>query len=189
MSDDSEIAWEKLLDALDIYSGILKNSAHLQNGYREKIGESSAEDKFKLCSEAVNASIETIIKCLRIDPDYISDKASFLNIVKWLIFLFTKEKKVLNNILPEENLIKLSEKAENIVCYYVNDLNETEKAAFRILHSDLLESLSKLRGILIVYNRLDSSIEETGAKEALQKWSKSDPSFKNSIVDEWETIA
>jgi len=185
----SKMAWEKLFNALDSYSTIFVDLMYSQGGYLKRIGESLEEDKFKYCAEAVKLSVETILKCLKIDPVYDSSKDSFLDILKHFIHYLSNpnDKKVLNNIFSSNNLVKLSGKVGNIIDFYLNDLEEKDREALRDLHDDLTIHLSKLRGLLIVYNRLRPNKMVFGAKEALETWRKSDQNFKIDTLKEWET--
>ena len=185
---DSKEAWENLFKALDSYSVIFIDLTYSQGGYLKRINESLEENTFKYCSEAVKSAIETIVKCLKIDPDYDASMDSFLIIVKHFIHYLTsfRKKKILNNIFSSDTLIKLSGKVGNIISYYMNDLEDEEKKSLKTLHDDICVSLSKLRGLIIVYNRLKPNKAVLRAKEALGSWTSSDQSFKISALEEWE---
>jgi len=193
---DSEEAWRNLFKALDSYSTIFVDLMYSQGEYLKKINEAlkkeeleEKENKFKYCSEAVKLSVETILKCLKIDPDYDSSKESFINILKHFIHYLSNsnERRILNNIFSSNNLVKLSGKVGNIISFYLNDLEKEDREALKDLHDDLTISLSKLRGLLIVYNRLKPNKVVFGAKEALETWKKSDQKSKIDTLKEWET--
>jgi tyrosyl-tRNA synthetase len=147
------------------------------------------EDKFKDSPETIKSAVDTILKCLEINADYIS-KDNFWDIVKKIIISFTKAKdrRTLNKILSGINLNKLAGRIENINNYYSNDLEKEEKSALNTFHTSLCDSIVNLLGVLIVYNKINPSKEALRAKEAIKEWSKSYPNTKTSILDEWENI-
>jgi len=192
----SKRAWEELFKALDSYSTIFVDLMYSQGEYLKKINEAlnkeeleEKEDRFKYCSEAVKFAVNTIIKCLKINPGYDSSKDSFLDILKHFIHYLSnpKERKILNNILSSNNLVKLSGKINNIIVFYSTDLEKEDREALKDLHNDLAMNLYKLRGLLVVYNGIRPMNKAVfGAKEALGKWIKSDQNFKDDILKEWE---
>lgn len=187
--NSSEIAWKKLFNALDSYSIIFIDLIYTTNGHIKIINDYLEEDKIKNCPEAVKSAVDTILKCLEIDADYIS-RDTFWDIVRKFIHYLTnfKDKRNLNNILSGKNLIELYMRIENITNDYSNDLEETEKNTLNSLHSALCDNIVNLLGILIVYNKLSPSRGNLWAKEAIKKCSKSYPSHKTSVLDEWENI-
>jgi hypothetical protein len=191
----SKMAWEKLFNALDSYSTIFIDLMYSQGEFLKKIKEAlekeeleKKEDRFKYCSEAVKFAVNTIIKCLKIDPDYDSSKDSFLDILKHFIHYLSnpKERKILDNILSSNNLVKLSGKINDIIVFYSTDLEKEDREALKNLHSDLTMNLSKLRKLLIIYNGIRPNKAVFGAKEALGTWIKSDQNFKDDTLNEWE---
>jgi hypothetical protein len=187
--NSSEKAWEKLIKALSTYSTIFIDLIYTNSGHLKIINEALAEDRFKDCPEAVKSGVDTILQCLEIDADYIS-KVTFWDIVGKFIHFFTKfkDRRTLNKILSGKNLIELDMRIECITNYYSNDLEEAEKNVLNSLHSTLCDSIVNLLGILIVYNKLNPSKEALWAKEAIREWSKSYPSHKTSVLEEWENI-
>ena len=185
----SEKAWEKLYKTLDLYGTLFINLLYTDSGHLKIISKALEEKKFKDCPETVKTAVDTILKCLEIDADYIS-KYTFWDIVRKFIHFLTKfkDRRTLNKILSGKNLIELDMKIEYITNYYSNDLEEAERNALNFLNSSLCDSIENLLGILIVYNKLIPSRGTLWAKEAIKEWSKSYPSKKTSVLDEWENI-
>jgi len=145
-----------------------------------KIKEELEEGKFKYCSEAVELSIKTIIRCLKTDPAYDFFTKSHKNIVEKFICYFTdfNNRKALGNITSHGNLKKLSGKINNIIEVYSSELDVEERKSLADLHEGLGISLMELSSFLTTYNKLKPDKVVFGASEALKKWFNSIPDFK-----------
>jgi len=185
----SKTAWEKLFKALNTYGSLFIDLLYSNSGHLKIISETLEEDRFKDCPEAVKSAVDTILKCLKIDTDYIS-RDTFWDIVKKFIHFLSKAKdrKTLNSILSVIKLINLFGEIQCIVESYSNDLEEADKSALNTLNSSLCDNIVNLLGVLIVYNKLNPSKEALWAKEAIREWAKSYPGKKTSVLDEWENI-
>jgi len=180
-AEEAQKALVRIFEAIDKYNCILTVINYAGWDILKKINDSvysEYKNKLEKSLEAVDYGIDLFLSSLGVDSDYNKNISSFKNMILKITSFSGKYK--LSRVFFKGKLFHLSVVIEIATEYF----DEKIKEKFLPIHNKFVRSITKLRELVIVYNRIKPTKEAYELAEALSNLKFSSPDYKKDIINE-----